>query len=947
MITKPTNQDLSSITPGNLQQTIDQVKPEFTMRIQDLASRIGAPLDINTLKPAQIIGLKEFASLPVQNAGIFDTPQNGFAPGNLTKDGKRTFVNPELLNKSGFPEMGQEQLQSLGMVFDTLGAFSDEEEAMKFDNLVKTVSNKDVLTQITNMKASGDEKNAVANVMQLIGAGTPQENLPAAISALNTLDSWDDMTDTQQSLALAGLATTNFKFKDGAALTDKIIATTKEGKPLTTGAALSFMQSGVNVPELMQNWDTIDAVQRMTFGPGSPSQMVATAQRMGMLNKLDAQGLTEEGLGAAGFVSAASAGIGAITGPADKLPQGYKVAKQNPDGTVLAVPEGLESTVAIHAGAADISTLADDQITGVARTAMRIVNQWTPGAPIDKVRGGTGNAQVLKSLNKLTQEDPYIASAIVANSTLGNVVKSRVAPTQQQPQQPTQNSLLRSTGAGAMPPEQARQAARNDDILNQSIPLVQSVITTIAAGSQMVGATGTAQTAGQAGSAVGLIAAGKQLYDVMNNPDATDKQKAEAIAAATQSGVNAAASAGSQLAGSVAPGINVALAAYNASQIMSSDMTPEQKAKALERTAEDTAAAIYTMGLSSVVQFLDRQFLGGQIDKLRDRQDKLMESDIAKVLMPGMYFTNKGINKVMVSAMGAMEGKSQDQKMRDMVREGAQKTGLLNDKFQIQLADGSMADMGMDGKGGRHSFRFPEKIPAGAENRELNAYDVDYTNDLDYAASMGAMALSRLLVGGKGKQVDQFGGQLANAAISSVGFGKDMTEENYATVMANIRGFYAKSGITKKEDMYAMANEAFAQGRLSEFDYIQMKQSADMVFEENSFDMASTLMEGRWKGLEVAAQTEKAPGPNIEFKPAAIRSPEQAQASVDAVSQIDTSVIQQPEVAWDSGNFWGIKNAGAIPKLYSPKEQTTRTKSISAKDMTREEIAKLNRARAL
>ena len=205
------------------------------------------------------------------------------------------------------------------------------------------------------------------------------------------------------------------------------------------------------------------------------------------------------------------------------------------------------------------------------------------------------------------------------------------------------------------------------------------------------------------------------------------------------------------------------------------------------------------------------------------------------------------------SILGTSTGgkKSVDQKSRDMARDTIVKVGLADKDYKVTLADGKQFDIGVDGRGQQHTARDPSKL-VGRKDGKLNAWDVDYTNDLDYAASMGGISLSRLLHGGSGKAVDQMGGQLSNAAVSSVGFGKDMTKDNYEKVVTNLRGMYAKSGLKTKADAYQLANQAFAEKRINDTELVAMQQSFNLVFDNNSFDTAQKLMNGRWRGIEAA-----------------------------------------------------------------------------------------------
>lgn len=208
------------------------------------------------------------------------------------------------------------------------------------------------------------------------------------------------------------------------------------------------------------------------------------------------------------------------------------------------------------------------------------------------------------------------------------------------------------------------------------------------------------------------------------------------------------------------------------------------------------------------------------------------------------------------TAYGTMSKKSGDQVERDFARDKVRDVGISSQDHKVTLADGSTFDIGIDGHGGQHDFRFPEKLPEGATKRKLNAWDVDYSNDLDYSAAMGAGALTRMLFGGKGQGIDQMGSQLANAAIGNIGFGKDMTPQNFDKAMDNLRGMYSKAGIKNKADAFQLINQGYAEGRWNDTDMVSMQQAANMVFEKD-YASANKLMQGRWKGIEVLAKAPK------------------------------------------------------------------------------------------
>lgn len=240
------------------------------------------------------------------------------------------------------------------------------------------------------------------------------------------------------------------------------------------------------------------------------------------------------------------------------------------------------------------------------------------------------------------------------------------------------------------------------------------------------------------------------------------------------------------------------------------------------------------------------------------------------MIAAGMY-TLGATNPYLLSAVVATSiiadstggKKSGDQKSRDAVRDTIVNNGLADKDYKVTLADGSKFDIGVDGHGQQFTARDPSKL-VNRKDGKLNAWDIDYTNDLDYAAGMAGTSLSRLLHGGTGKAIDQLGGQLSNAAISSVGHGKDMTKENYEKVVTNLKGMYSQAGIKNKKDAYQLANQAFAEKRINDTELVTMQQAFNMVFDSNGYDTAQKLMGGRFQGIDAVkdgkpAKTERTP----------------------------------------------------------------------------------------
>lgn len=320
------------------------------------------------------------------------------------------------------------------------------------------------------------------------------------------------------------------------------------------------------------------------------------------------------------------------------------------------------------------------------------------------------------------------------------------------------------------------------------------------------------------------------------------------------------------------PYLNIASSAYTGYKILDSNMSNKDKARELRQTGENAVASYYTLGLSSFAQWADGKFLDGKIEKFRD---KVSGSDAYWLINPagklGDFVTEK--------FLGYFGGGNPEHKQRDGLREGFQKAQFTDKDNNLTLADGSKVNLKIDGQEGMHAPANPALLSKEQQGKvdKMHSYDIDYTNDLDYASGMGGVTLSRILTGGKSLTVDQLGGQIGNSALGNVGYGKEFTEENYNKVMANQRAIYAQAGIKSKEDALQLANQAFNDGRIDETDLATSIQSFNMVFDDNSFETAQKLMSGRHAGVAAVSEENHRP----TYRDTLINAPRPKDGNID------------------------------------------------------------------
>lgn len=123
-------------------------------------------------------------------------------------------------------------------------------------------------------------------------------------------------------------------------------------------------------------------------------------------------------------------------------------------------------------------------------------------------------------------------------------------------------------------------------------------------------------------------------------------------------------------------------------------------------------------------------------------------------------------------------GKHKDQVARDQMRTGLQQLGLIDQNYQIQLANGSGYDVGKDG-----GFKLTNM-----DGTQRRAYETDMSNPITGQVIGWVNPLATLIAGGNEKIRTDLAGYLTNAAMSNA----TTLEEAQANVLA----FYTKLGVT-------------------------------------------------------------------------------------------------------------------------------------------------------
>ena len=207
-------------------------------------------------------------------------------------------------------------------------------------------------------------------------------------------------------------------------------------------------------------------------------------------------------------------------------------------------------------------------------------------------------------------------------------------------------------------------------------------------------------------------------------------------------------------------------------------------------------------------------------------------------------------------------GHSREQAHRDMMRRTIQQSNIIqraeNHHFYYVLADGQYYNVGIDGSGGRamdinaktKTFYHPELLQAGKDQEHANKlkgemlpYDIDYTNNLDFTASVLARPLIILGMGGSNnrdqQEYEQMLGYLTNATTSNMG--REFTADNFEKMRGNIIAGIQRTGINNKSQLVDSISYLYLRGKVTKTDFNKAKMAANLIYDKNGYQQAQNL----------------------------------------------------------------------------------------------------------
>lgn len=166
-------------------------------------------------------------------------------------------------------------------------------------------------------------------------------------------------------------------------------------------------------------------------------------------------------------------------------------------------------------------------------------------------------------------------------------------------------------------------------------------------------------------------------------------------------------------------------------------------------------------------------------------------------------------------------GKSERQIARDGIRNGLQNIGIAfipegTVDHHIQLADGSLFNIGKDGGSSFVSFDGTGEVK--------NGYEVDWTNPVSDIAAGAVNPLFNILTGGLSSEN---GGDSISSLVNGV---MSNANGNPEIVLDNVRKLYNDAGITP-DVAFAKVNQLYASGRISREEALAYQNAINETFD--------------------------------------------------------------------------------------------------------------------
>lgn len=340
----------------------------------------------------------------VGSTGLTKTPTQGHVQVGFDSQGNTLYSPAQIANSTDI-KTGSNIINTNGAALGAMGAFKDHTEATAFFDVGQKASNPAFLGSLDKLKSAGD----TAGFMSAIGKSSGGVKPGTDYTGFSLFNNWGNLSDTQKSVAIAGIGTQGFKFSNGQGFDTKNITPDVKGvPPLKAGEGLSLANQNINVAPVARQWDQHATLQQTFYSPKTASDVVQTANSLGLLGYgMEGQSVptTKEAMSKYSVVPAPHYGVGAATIPVGQgAPTGYSVVKTVGDKQIVS-PTNNVKTLSVNTP--DIST----------NTAVDMYKNWDKQESTLPVKGTVGGSAMIGGLHAMSDSNPYSLGAVMTHNT--------------------------------------------------------------------------------------------------------------------------------------------------------------------------------------------------------------------------------------------------------------------------------------------------------------------------------------------------------------------------------------------------------------------------------------------------------------------------------------------------------------------------------------------------
>ena len=342
------------------------------------------------------------ASTALASTGITNQADSNTVNVGVDFKGNPVYSNAQLANNKD-TSLGTTAAFHSGMALGAMGAFSSQDEADRYVAIGLNAQDPNHHAKLDQLKSAGD----VNGFVNAIGAANDR------YTGYKMYENWNNFSPAQKSIGSSTTGIQNFKFNDGQTFETKRLTPEIPGVPaMSAGDGLQLASQGINVPPATRKWNQLSAIQETQFTPKKSSDVVNTAQSLGILG-YDVDGrsvpIDNQKMSQMQMQPAPHYGIGAVTLPLSSgTPTGYSIVKNMGDKNI-AIPTANKGTALVNAP--DVAS----------RSAGNIYGKWNKKDNVKQDRGVVGGSALSGGLDSMATTNPYSLGAVITHASFEHV----------------------------------------------------------------------------------------------------------------------------------------------------------------------------------------------------------------------------------------------------------------------------------------------------------------------------------------------------------------------------------------------------------------------------------------------------------------------------------------------------------------------------------------------